>query len=268
MVKTIGLISIKGGVGKTTLSAALATDLARNYGKRVLVIDANYSAPNLGLHLNIISPKKTIHDVLAGGEKLSSAIHRQYGVDVIPGNFLFKRGYNPLKLKNKLAALKRNYDFIILDASPNLNDELLSTMLAADALFVVSTPDYPTLSCSMKAARLARQRNRPIAGIILNRVRGKNEIGLEEIQESTGIPVVARIKEDSSVHLALFERVPANLFAKNAAFSREVRKLSGSLTGVKERRSILGSVFGIDLRKEQVNREVLSEQFYKSLFDN
>ena len=95
MGKTIGLISLKGGVGKTTLAVALAINLAHGYGKKILLVDTNYSAPNLGLHMNIISPRKTIHDVLASKEKISSAIHRQYGIDVIPGNFLFKKSFCP-----------------------------------------------------------------------------------------------------------------------------------------------------------------------------
>jgi len=99
---TIGLIALKGGVGKTTISAALGTNLANKYNKKVLLVDANFSAPNLGLHMNIISPKKTIHDVL-NGERVSNAIHSQYGVDVIPGNFLYEKTINPLRLKQKLA---------------------------------------------------------------------------------------------------------------------------------------------------------------------
>ena len=265
MGRTIGLISIKGGVGKTTLSAALATELAFKHGKRVLLVDGNYSAPNLGLHMNIISPKKTIHDVLAGGERLSGAIHKKYGVDVIPGNFLFKRNYNVLKLKNKLDSIKKNYDFIVLDSSPNLNDEVYSVMIASDALFVVSSADYPTLSCSMKAARLAKQRNKPVAGIILNRVKGKYEVALEEIQEAVGIPVVARIKEDSVNHMALHERVPATLFARDSRFSKEVGRLANSLVGKKEKRGIWALVGG-NMKKEKVNREVLRQDFYISRF--
>ena len=157
--------------------------------------------------------------------------------------------------------MKRNYDFIILDASPSLNDEILSTMLASDALFVISTADYPTLSCSMKAARLAKQRNKPISGIILNRISGKYEIGLEEIQESTGIPVVARVKDDAIVQMALFGRTPATLFAKGTKFSKEIRRLSSALLGEKEKKG-----FFKKLRKEQVNREVLRQDFYRRVF--
>ena len=60
------LPAIKGGVGKTTIASSLASDLVNNFGKKVLLVDANYSAPNLGLHMDIVEPGKTIHDVLAG----------------------------------------------------------------------------------------------------------------------------------------------------------------------------------------------------------
>ena len=87
----------------------------------------------------------------------------------------------------------------------------------------------------MKAAKLAKQRNKPISGIILNKVKGRNEIKLEEVQESTGIPVVAKIKYDDVNDLALFERIPATLFAKYSPFSKEVNNLSKTIVGEKEK---------------------------------
>ena len=75
MAKTIGIIAIKGGVGKTTIAASLAADLVNSYKKKVLLVDANFSAPNLGLHMDIVEPKRTVHEVLNGKARIESAIH-------------------------------------------------------------------------------------------------------------------------------------------------------------------------------------------------
>ncbi len=267
MVQTLGIIAIKGGVGKTTLAASLASDLVNHYGKKVLLVDANYSAPNLGLHMDIVEPKKTIHDVLDRKAHIRSAIHQRFGVDVIPGSYVHNQRLNYLKLKDKLSAIKSEYDFVIIDSSPSLNEEVLSTMLASDSLFVVTTPDYPTLSCSLKAAKLAKQRGMVISGVIINKMRDPNyELTLKEIEEVIGIPVVARIPDDEIHTRALFTRIPASIYNRKSKFGREISKLSAALTGQNEKRSFFGRIFGNGYKKEEVNRQLLREDFYKSMF--
>lgn len=262
MGKTIGVISIKGGVGKTTLSASLAAELANNFSKKVLLIDANYSAPNLGLHMDIIKPNKTIHDVLAGKEKMSNAVHKKHGVDVVPGSYFFNGRLNFMKLKDKIAGVKKGYDFVIIDSSPSMNEEVLSAMLASDNLFVVTTPDYPTLFCSLRAARLARQRGKPITGIIINKTREpKFELKTEDIEEACEIPVVARIPDDKAGIKALFERVPVSLYDKKSKFACELRKLSSALAGIKEKKSIFNRLMKFNASREEVNREKLRQDF-------
>src|SRR3989338_3468593 len=108
MSKSIGIISIKGGVGKTTISSALAVDLANNFGKKVLLVDANFSAPNLGLHMDIVEPGRTIHHVLDNKARVQNAIHPRFNVDVIPGSYVYLKRVNYLKLKDKLNRIKDN----------------------------------------------------------------------------------------------------------------------------------------------------------------
>jgi len=266
MPKTIGIIAIKGGVGKTTISAALATDLVNNYKKKVLLIDANFSAPNLGLHMDILQPNKTLHDAMINKVHLSSTIHNRFGVDVIPGSYIFNIPLNPLKLRDKIRNIKNEYDFIILDSSPSLNEEVLSTILASDILFVVSTPDLPTLSSTIKAAKLARQRSRPIAGIIINKIRDPYyELTLKEIERITEIPVIAKIPDEKMAARSLFTRIPIPLYKKSSKFSKEISALSAALTNKKEKRSILNLLFP-KIKKEQVNRQILKQSFYTSGF--
>ena len=268
MVRTIGLISIKGGVGKTTLSASLAADLANNHNKKVLLVDANYSAPNLGIHMNVVNPEKTIHDVLVG-MRVKKAIHKRYGVDVIPGSYIYKKDVNVLKLRNKIAKVKDNYDYVIIDSSPSLNDEVLSAILASDNLFVVTTPDYPTLIASMVAAKKARARNKPVSGIIINKIREPSyEIGIEEIEDAIGIPVVAKIPDDKTAVKSLFTRIPISLYNSKSSFARELAKLSSALAGHQEKisffKKLFGSSFGVE--KDAVNRQILKLSFYTPMF--
>lgn len=268
MVKTIGIIAIKGGVGKTSISASLAADLANRHHKKVLLIDANYSAPNLGLHMDIVEPAKTIHDVLSGKAHISHAIHSRYGVDVIPGSFIHARGINHFKLKSRIGKIKENYDFVVIDSSPSMNDEILSAMVASDNLFMVTTPDYPTLSCSLKAAKLAKERGTPISGIIINKIRNpKYELELEEIEKAVGIPVVAKIKDDPTHVEAIFTRIPASVYSKNSSFSKELGKLSDALVGRAIKMPLWRKLFAQNFSKEEVNRQALRQSFYNSMFE-
>lgn len=266
MGAVISFVSLKGGVGKTTVAAALATELAQYYGKKVLLIDANFSAPNLGLHMDIVTPGHTIHDVLSG-IPMNGAVHDKFGVDVVPGNFMYDHEYSPLKLRSKIAAVRKDYDFIILDSSPSLNDELFSSLYASDSIFLVTTPDYPTLSCSLKLAKIAKQRDRVLSGIILNRVSGKNyQLGLKEVQDSVSVPVVAMLKNDERVSESLAYKMPVTAFDSYSSFSKEIRKLGASLCNIPEKQSLFKRIVAPNMRPQEVNREVLRKQFYTSIF--
>lgn len=268
MSKTLGFISIKGGVGKTTISSSVASSLASHFGKRVLLVDANFSAPNLGLHMDIVSPQRSIHHVLDKKAGITSVVHNKFGVDVIPGEYVYNSNLNYLKLKDLLKKVKNNYDFIVLDTSPSLNDETLSAILASDNLFVVTTPDYPTLSCSLKAARLAKQRSKPISGIIINKIRDPSfELTLKEIESATDIPVVARIPDDKTATRALFTRIPIPVYKKNSKFSKEISRLNAALTNKQYKYQFLQKILPSNFRKEEINRQLMKKSFYEKSFD-
>jgi len=262
-VKTIGIISLKGGVGKTSTVVALGAAIA-DFGKSVLLVDGNLSAPNLGLHLNIVDPEVTLHHVLDGTANPSAAVHNVGNFDVIPASIFGRFQINPLKLRDKIKNLKRKYDYTIIDSSPALNEETLATMLASDGIFVVSTPDYPTLSTTLKAAKLAKQRGTPIEGIILNKVHNKNfELSSEDIEKTTEIPIMAVIPHDVNILRALSEFTPSTIHRPKSEASEEYKKLAATLIGEKYKPVKLKSFFRwINPRKQDINRTI----FYKRVF--
>lgn len=235
--KVIGVISVKGGVGKTTVVSNLGAALANQFGKNVLLVDGNITAPNLGLHLGVLESEHTLHDVLYNHIPVKDAILRSdYGFDVLTSALVPKKSQtkrvNPYKLHNRLLNIKSDYDFIVIDSSPNVNEEMLSTMIAADELVVVTSPDYPTLSCTMHAIKVAKERKTTIKGLVLNKVRNKKfELSVEDIEKATGVPVLSVINDDVKILEALSKTAPATFCNPKKDFSISYCNLAGKLTG-------------------------------------
>lgn len=262
--KIIGIISLKGGVGKTTTVANLGATLANEFNKKILVIDANFSAPNLGIHLGLIDPETTIHDVLLNKANADEAIYQhEAGFHTMPAAYI-SRKINPFHLKKKIDYLRDYYDFILIDSSPNLNDEMLSTMIASDELLVVTSPDYPTLSTTLRAVRLAKQKKTPITGLILNKVYNKKfELSIHEIEEAAGVPVLSTIPHDIKFPKSVYYTNPVALNKPKSNPSVEFNKLAASLIGeyYKDPRlwQRLKEIFKKNVSKESINRMLLKD---------
>ena len=262
--KVIGVISIKGGVGKTTTVVNLGTVLATEFDKKVLIVDSNFSAPNLGLHLGIVDPKHTLHDVMNGKTKVRDAIMHHDAIDILPGALLGRK-VNPLELKKKLKEVSNNYDVIVLDSSPTMNEEIIATMVASDQLLVVTTPDYPTLSCTMHAAKVAKKRKIPITGLILNKVRKKKfELSLQDIEDATDVPILAVLPDDVKILESLAVTKAAANHTPLSEAVIEYKKLASSLIGksYKDPRWMqkLKGLFVGDVPKQEINRELLRQK--------
>lgn len=263
MCKVIGVVSLKGGVGKTSSVIALGHAFSR-LGKKVLLVDGNLSAPNLGLHLNIIEPEKGLHDVLQRNINPSDSINNLDNFDVITSRIFDEGNIEYLSLKKRISYLKNSYDVIILDSSPKLDEETLAVILASDELLVVTTPDVPTLGTTIKAVKYAKKRGTPISGLVLNKVYNKNfEISLKDVEETLGIPVLASIPYDIGFLKSLSEFKAFNEIKPNSEVSEEYMKLAGALVGEKYKTFKIKTLFGwINPRKQDINRTI----YYKSLF--
>jgi len=263
MGKTIGIVSLKGGVGKTSVVASLGAALSE-FGKKVLLIDGNLSSPTLGLHLNVVEPEKTLHHVLNRTATTKEAICDCGEFDILPASIFNNMRVSPLQLKTRIRGLKQSYDIILIDSSPNLDEETLGVMLASDEIFVVTTPDRPTLSATIKAIKLAQMRGTPISGLILNKVNNKKfEIPLEDVEETLDIPVLAVIPYDVSVLEALANMQPSTFFKPKSKGSAEFKKLAGVMIGERYKQSTLKDLFRkLTPNRQEINREI----FYKSAF--
>lgn len=232
MGNIIGIISIKGGVGKTSTVVGLGASLANDFGKKVLLVDANFSAPTLALYLGFPNPGVTLHHVLTSNKGAEEAIYKtKQGFHILPGALIHNKKINPFHLKKKINWLRDHYDVILIDSSPSLNNEILATMIASDALLVVTTADHVTLSSTLHAVKVAKQRKTPIYGIILNKVHNKNfELDIFDIEDAANCPVLAVLPYDVRFLEALAVGVPSTLYSSGEA-TMEYRKLAAALLG-------------------------------------
>lgn len=260
---SIGVFSLKGGVGKTTAVVSLGSAIA-GFGKKVLLVDGNVSSPNLGLHLEVVEPEISLQDVLEKKANPSQAVHELGNFDILPASIFKNSKANPLLMREKIKSLKKKYDYVIIDSSPSLDNETLGAMIASDEILVITTPDHPTLSTTLKALKLAKQRGTPISGIILNKVHNKNfEISPEHVETTLEIPIMAIIPYDINFLRALSNFIPSVEFKPNSEASDEYKKLAATLIGEKYKPvRFRNMIKWISPKKQDINREIFYERVF------
>jgi septum site-determining protein MinD len=260
---SIGIVSLKGGVGKTTAVVSLGSAIA-SFGKKVLLVDGNISSPNLGLHLEIVEPEVSLQDVLEKRANPSEAIHKLDNFDILPASIFQDYKANLFSMKEKLKSLKRSYDYIIIDSSPSLDNETLSAMIASDEILVVTTPDHPTLSTTLKALKLAKQRGTPISGIILNKVHNRGfEIPTRNVEATLEIPIMAVIPHDINFLKALANFKPSVEYRPRSEASEEYKKLAAALIGEKYKPFGFRKIISwVSPKKQDINREIFYERVF------
>jgi len=262
MAKVIGIMSLKGGVGKTSVVSSLGSTLA-DMGKSVLLVDANFHAPNLGIHFNLVDPIVTLHDVMSRKVNIRDAVYAVGNLDILPSSIFTNSQINVLKLKDKLRPLKKQYDIIILDSPPSLAEDGLATLYAADEIFFVTTPDHSTLSNTLKSINRSNERGTKINGIILNKVYDKDfELTLDQIEDTTNVPVMAVVPHDVNVLEAQSNFTPAVEWKPKSKGSKEFKKLAHALVGekYKEKGFDWRKILKFQPRKQEVNRNVFYER--------
>jgi flagellar biosynthesis protein FlhG len=143
------IISGKGGVGKSVITANLAAAFAEA-GQRTLVIDADLGLANIDVLLGE-NPAGSIQDILAGDHELDEVVVRtRAGFDLLPaGSGVFGNGLLTPVLADRVTELLRtldsSYDSILIDAGAGIGEVVLFFARMADEIVLVVTPEPTSL---------------------------------------------------------------------------------------------------------------------------
>ena len=206
----IGVISGKGGVGKTTSSVNLGAALSHNFKKSVVVVDTNVSSSNLSLHVGAHFHPITLNHVLKGEANIEEAIvNHPSGMKIVPASLSVDDLFMDVtRLPEVISELKEKYDVVVLDTAPGIGSETISSLKTCDGVVIVTTPHLPSVTDALKTVRLAEKLEIPVYGVILNMYRKKAPLTVTDVEYMTNNKVIGVIPYDTNVDDSVMKKVP------------------------------------------------------------
>lgn len=213
MSRVVGIISGKGGVGKSIVAINTAAALEKYYGKKTLLIDCNITTSHVGLYLGLYSTPVTLNDALKGKVEIEKTIYEHAsGMHVIPASLRLDdlKNIDWHVVKQKIPDIAGDYDFILLDSSPGFNRESLVTLEASQEALMVTTPMAPTVADLIKCKQVCDELRIVPVGTVLNKVRNKKyELSSREVEQMTGTTVITSIPFADSIMESVIAKTPA-----------------------------------------------------------
>lgn len=232
--RIIGLVSGKGGVGKTSLCVNLGISLSE-LGKEVTIVDTDFSASNLGVHLGRYDHPVKMQDVLHDEADTDSATFRHpTGVKAISAsNEIHKVEPDTFRLRDVLEEAAEGSDYVLVDCPPGLDSTVESVMDACDELVIVT---MPTQTAGINAAQIiekAKQKQQPILGTVINKMEDNPEKELveREVEMMTESDTIAKVPYDHKMKESLFHNTPLVHHEPISEAALEIKELAARLEG-------------------------------------
>ena len=219
--KVIGIVSGKGGVGKSLVTSLLASKVNKD-GFRTAILDADITGPSIPESFGV---EKLRAETVEGEDALKPVV-TDSGIQLMSMNFLLQNENDPVIWRGPVigGAVKQfwtdvvwdNVDFMFVDMPPGTGDVPLTVFqsLPVDGIIVVSSPQQLVRVIVEKAVNMANMMKIPILGIVENMsyvkcpdcgkeitVFGKSNI--DAIAKSFNLPVLARLPMEEGTSRAV-----------------------------------------------------------------
>jgi cell division ATPase MinD len=232
-LRSICIISGKGGVGKTTSAVTLAH--AMNKYKKTLLIDANLSTPNVNLHLGWPILKKTLIEVMNNESSLAEAIYtHESGLRILPAVSSMHniRSMKYDKLKYVIDDLSEHAEVILMDSSAGLGNEAMGSLEACDEILIITNPELSAVMDAQKTIQIAHEIGKTILGVVLTKVRNdKHEMTVSEVEKLLDIPVIGVVPFDEAVRAAQKIKNPVTYSHPKSKASKSYEEIASLLLG-------------------------------------
>lgn len=220
--KVIGIVSGKGGVGKSLVTSLLAVKMNAR-GKHTAILDADITGPSIPKSFGLGTD-----GIIVTPDGLMIPATTATGIDIMSANLLLDHDTDPVIWRGPVIAgavkqfwqeaLWENVDYMFVDMPPGTGDVPLTVFqsLPVDGIIIVTSPQELVSMIVSKAVNMAKKMDIPILGLVENmsylecpdckkRISVFGESHIDEIAKEFGLPVLAKLP----ITPAIAERVDA-----------------------------------------------------------
>ncbi len=228
--KVIGVVSGKGGVGKSLITSLLAVEMSKK-GKRCAVLDADITGPSITKTFGITQKAQSTETALIPA-------FSKTGIQIMSTNMLLPEDTDPVVWRGPVVAgivkqfwtdvIWDDVDFMFVDMPPGTRDVPLTVFqsLPVDGIVIVTSPQDLVSMVVEKAVKMANMMNVPIVGLVENyswlecpdcgkKINAFGESKANEVAAKYGLEVLAQI--------------PINTQFASACDKGQIEDFSGSL---------------------------------------
>ncbi|MDP4093817.1 MAG: MinD/ParA family protein [Bacillota bacterium] len=243
--RVITITSGKGGVGKTNITINLAIALSE-LGLRVAILDADFGLANIDVLFGIV-PKNTLVDVVYGRKNILEVLSDG------PKNIKFISGGSGVeelvkldktqveKFVENIGLLDKLSDVILIDTAAGLSDNVMSFVMAADEVLLITTPEPTSITDAYALIKMVAHRDKDkIIKVIVNRADSAAEANdlltkLSVVAEkflSIKLSPLGYILQDDSVSKAVKMQQPFTMSFPKSQASRLIKEISRKLAEI------------------------------------
>ncbi|HRQ39835.1 MAG TPA: septum site-determining protein MinD [Chloroflexota bacterium] len=239
--KVITVTSGKGGVGKTTVTANLATALAMR-GRKVVALDADIGLRNLDIVLGL--ENRIVYDlvdVVEGRCRLRQAMikdKRHPELYLIPAaQTRDKSAVSPSDMVLVCNDLRQEMDYIIIDSPAGIERGFRNAIAATDQVLIVTNPEVSAVRDADRIIGLIEAEEKGPGHLIVNRVKPDmvsrgDMLSIEDIIDILAIQLVGVIPEDEHILIGSNQGTPVAMNGSNgSSASQAFRNIAGRLEG-------------------------------------
>lgn len=238
MAELVAVLSGKGGTGKTSVCAGIASALAQ-MGERVLCIDCDVGLRNLDISLGASDqPSLSFLDICAGHYDWSRLCpHPLYG-DLFfltaPMN-CSAEDVDSQSFAAMVHAARSRFDYVFLDAPAGVDAGFRLAAASADRVLLVTGPDPAAVRDAGRTGQMLELLGKDNVRLIVNRVTPRlvssMDMTIDDVMDNTGLPLIGVVPEDSDVVLAAAFGKPLLSYTKRGA-AAACRRIAHRIQGL------------------------------------